>query len=129
MIANCVAMTLPVALIRVLERTNDRGAAIAGENVLDNERDGLRQHADIADEIGDRLAAGLAADPGKHPIVALDIEYEIGVKQGCDLGRILATADPFPKASVQWQCSSDELIFCLRYGSVGRFHSPASRTR
>src|SRR5271155_3841557 len=88
MIANCDAG---------LERADDRGAAVACENVLDIERDGLRQGADITDEIGDRLATGFVADPGKHAIIALDLEYEIGVEQGGDLGRILTTADPCQK--------------------------------
>src|SRR5258708_19629934 len=63
-----------------LERTDDRGAVLAGQDVLDLKGDGLSQRADIADEIGDRLAAGLAADPGQHPIIALDLESEIGVE-------------------------------------------------
>jgi hypothetical protein len=52
-----------------LERTNDRGASVACENVLDIERDVLRQRANIADEIDDGLAAGLTTDPRKRPII------------------------------------------------------------
>ena len=51
-----------------LKRSDDRGAAVARENVLDLKADGLGQRVDIADEIGDRLAADLAADPGPHPL-------------------------------------------------------------
>jgi integrase/recombinase XerD len=80
-----------------LERSDDCGAVVAGEDVLDFEADGFGQRADIADEIGDCLATGLAADPGKHAVIALDLEYEIGVEQGCDLGRIPSTADSFQK--------------------------------
>jgi hypothetical protein len=89
-----------------LERADDRGAAIAGKDVLDIEGDGLGQRADIADEIGDRLAAGPASDPGKHAIIALDLEYEIGGKKPSDLGRILTAADPFQKLL----CNSDVLL-------------------
>src|ERR1700682_3456464 len=89
-----------------LERTDDCGAAVAGKDVLDIEGDGLGQRADIADEIGDRLASGPASDPGKHAIIALDLEYEIGVEQGGDLGRILATADTFQELL----CNSDVLL-------------------
>jgi hypothetical protein len=78
-----------------LEGADDRGAALTGEDVLDLERDGLGQCADTADEIGDRLPAGLAADPGQYANIALDLEYEIGVEQGGYLGRIRATADRF----------------------------------
>jgi hypothetical protein len=38
---------------------------------------------------------GLAADPRKDAIIALDLEYQIGVEQGGNLGRIPAAADPF----------------------------------
>ena len=69
------------------------------------EDDGLGQRANIADEIGDRLATCLPADPGQHAIIALDLEYEICVEQGGDLGRVLASADPFQ----QLLCNSDVL--------------------
>ena len=75
-------------------------------DVLGPKGDGLGQRADIADEIGDRLAAGLAADPGQDPIIALDLESEIGVEQGGDLSRIPAAADPFQKLL----CNGDVLL-------------------
>jgi hypothetical protein len=89
-----------------LERTDDRYATVAREDVLDIEGDGLSQRADISDEIGDRLPASLMADPGQHAIIALDLEYQIGVEQGGDLDRVLATADPFQKLL----CDSDVLL-------------------
>ena len=106
MIANCVAMILPVALMRVWSAPMIAARLSLARMSSTSKRDGLRQRADIADEIGDRLATGLAADPGKHAIVALNFEYEIGVEQGGDLGRILATADPFQKLL----CNSDVLL-------------------
>jgi hypothetical protein len=39
----------------------------------------------------------LRSDPGKHAIIALDLEYEIGFEQVGNLGGILPTADPFQK--------------------------------
>jgi hypothetical protein len=46
MIANCVAVTLPVALIRVCQCTDYRCTAVACEDVIDFEGNGLRQRAD-----------------------------------------------------------------------------------
>jgi len=100
MIANCVAVILPVALIPGLERTNDRGAALAGQDVLDLKVTGSVSARIRRMKIGDRLAAGLAADPGQHPIIRLDLESEIGVERGGDLSRIPFTAIP-SEASVQ----------------------------
>src|SRR5258707_10067941 len=111
-----------------LERTDDRGAALAGQDVLDLKGDGLSQRAVIADEIGDRLAAGLAADPGQHPIIALDLESEIGVERGGDLSRIPAAANPFKKLL----CNSYVLLMTHLFVSViwaERFDARASRAR
>src|SRR5258705_8178791 len=111
----------------VLERTDDRGAALAGQDVLDLKGDGLGQRADIADEIGDRLAAGLAADPGQHPVIALDLESELGVEQGGDLSRIPAAADPFQKLL----CNSYVLLMThlLSPRSLGRTFRRSRVTR
>src|SRR5712671_6152070 len=110
-----------------LERTDDRGAALAGQDVLDLKGDGLGQRADIADEIGDRLAAGLAADPGQHPVIALDLESELGVEQGGDLSRIPAAADPFQKLL----CNSYVLLMThlLSPRSLGRTFRRSRVTR
>src|SRR5882672_7120851 len=111
-----------------LERSDDRGAALAGQDVLDFKGDGLGQRADIADEIGDRLAASLAADPGQHPIIALDLESDIGVERGGDLSRIPAAADPFQKLL----CNSYVLLMTHLFASViwaERFDARASRAR
>jgi hypothetical protein len=39
-------------------------------------------------------------------MIALDLEYEIGVEQGADLCRILASANPFQKLP----CNCDILL-------------------
>jgi hypothetical protein len=49
------------------------------------------------------LRAGLTADPWQRPIVALDLEYKIGIEEGSNLGRLLSTADSFQKLL----CNSD----------------------
>jgi len=101
---------------------------LAGQDVIDLKGDGLGQRADIADEIGDRLAASLAADPGQHPIIALDLKSEIGVERGGDLGRIPAAADPFQ----QLLCNGYVLLMTHLFVSViwaERFDARASRAR
>jgi hypothetical protein len=89
-----------------LQRADYRCAAVACEDVIDFEGNGRRQRADIADEIDDRLATGLAADPREDAIIALDLEYEIDVEQGGNLGRVPTTADAFQKLP----CDSDVLL-------------------
>jgi hypothetical protein len=81
-------------------------AAVACEDVINFEGNGLCQQADIVDEIGDRVATDLAADPRKGAIIALDLECDIGVEQGGDLGRIPTAADPFQKLL----CDSDVML-------------------
>jgi hypothetical protein len=99
-----------------LERTDNRGAAVACENVLDIECNGFGQRAHIADEISNRLRAGLTADPWQRPIVALDLEYKIGIEEGSNLGRLLSTADSFQK----FLCNSD-VPLTAHFVSVNQF--------
>src|SRR6266404_1002571 len=67
MIANCVAVILPVALIRVRSAPMIAARPSLARMSSTSKGDGIGQRADIADEIGDRVAANLAADPGQHP--------------------------------------------------------------
>jgi hypothetical protein len=47
-----------------------------------------------------------AAYSGQHAIIALDLEYEMGVEQRGGLARILTAADPFEKLL----CNSNVLL-------------------
>jgi hypothetical protein len=89
-----------------LKRTDDRGARVADEDVLDIESDGLGQCAQITDEINDRLASAPASNPRKRANIALDLKEKIGVEQGSNAGRILTTANPLQNLL----CESDVLL-------------------
>jgi DNA-binding transcriptional LysR family regulator len=47
------------------------------------------------------------ADPRKHAGIALNLEFEIGVEQGGNLGQIPATADAFQKLLCDSRCYAD----------------------
>ena len=62
------------------ERANNCGATFAGENILNLERHGIRQCADITNKIGHSLTPQLMADPRERSIISLDLEHEIIVE-------------------------------------------------
>jgi hypothetical protein len=102
MIANCVAVILPVALIRVWS-----APMIAARLSLARMSSTSKVTGSVSARISRmKSAAGLAADPGQDPVIALDLESEIGVEQGGDLSRIPAAADPFQKLL----CNGDVLL-------------------
>jgi hypothetical protein len=97
MIANCVPVTLPVALIRVW-------SAPMIEARLSLAR--MSSTSKVTGSVSARISrmksaiawrASPASYPGKHAIIALNLEYEIRGEKPSDLGRILAAADPFQK--------------------------------
>ena len=124
MIANCVAVIFPVRLDSRLQCTDDRCAAVASEDVIDFKSNGLCQRADITDEIDDRPAASLAADPRKNAVIALDLEYDFSVEQGSNLGRTSVTADPFQ----QLLCDSDVMLMIYHLLDASDMRSPYPRS-
>ena len=123
MIANCVAAIFPVPYSR-LQCTDDCCAAVASEDVIDFKGNGLCQRADITDEIDDRLAAGLAADPRKNAVIALDLEYDFSVEQGTNLGRTPVTADPLQ----QLLCDGDVMLMIHHLLDASDMRSPYPRS-
>jgi len=98
MIANCVAVILPVALIRVWSAPMI-AARLRWQDVLDLKGDGLGNRADT------RMKSATVWRPVLRsiqaaPIIALDLEKEIGIEQGAisDGSRPLRS---LPEASVQ----------------------------
>ena len=124
MIANCVAAIFPVSLIRVFNAPIDCCAAVASEDVIDFKGNGLCQRAGITDEIDDRLAAGLAADPRKNAVIALDLEYDFSVEQGTNLGRTPVTADPLQ----QLLCDGDVMLMIHHLLDASDMRSPYLRS-
>ena len=85
-----------------LERTSDRGASVVCENVLDIERDGLRQRANIADEIDDGLALPIHGSTPSSPGSGIRDRRRTGRQSRPDPGHRRS----FPEGSVQWRCSA-----------------------
>src|SRR6266481_7383362 len=66
---------------------------LAAKNIVDLKFDRLRQHADLAKEVGGRLTPGFMSDPRQHAIVALDIEAEILCEHGSEGIGVFALTD------------------------------------
>jgi hypothetical protein len=114
----------PSPLDSRLQCPDDRCAAVASEDVIDFKGNGLCQRADITDEIDDRPAASLAADPRKNAVIALDLEYDFSVEQGGNLGRTPVTADRLQ----QFLCDSDVMLMIHHLLDASDMRSPYPRS-
>jgi hypothetical protein len=61
-----------------ISRSIEKPVAVSLVAIRDH---GLRQRTDITDEIRERLATDLTSDPRKDTIIALDLGYQVRVKQ------------------------------------------------
>jgi hypothetical protein len=124
MIANCVAAIFPVALIRVCSTPMIAARLLLARMSSTSKVMGLCQRADITDEIDDRLAASLAADPRKNAVIALDLEYDLSVEQGSNLGRTSVIADPLQ----QLLCDSNVMLMIHHLLDASDMRSPYPRS-